>query len=371
MEHIFDTVVIGAGPAGASCGITLLKESRDVCLIDKAVFPRNKTCAGLVTGKTLELIKTLFDGEDIGGLFCYTASSIRLYRGTQLLTEAPLSNSARLVDRVHFDNALVERYKSLSGRIMEGERDIKVDHGSSRVVLSNGDTVRYNTLVYADGALSMSHKLLKFDKRKMAFGVEAYVPSEQYRTDSVDIHFGCIDGGYIWAFPHGGAVCIGAAGMYDKKADYKKVMTDFLDAIGVDPDKQRYTGAFLPYGCAVPQNKLPENVMLVGDAGGFTDPITGEGLYMALRTGMLAADSISAASPKKAYLKSVKPIASIVNNGKKVQKLFFSPDIQRVFLNKVKGKSGLVAYFYDNMVDRYRYDYMRIRSLYSDYKAQK
>lgn len=368
MEHSFDTVIIGAGPAGMGCGIPLQKSGSSVCAIDKAVFPRNKTCAGLVTSKTFELIDSLFDGEDTSGLFCYTASSLKLFRKTQLLTEAPVANIARLVNRLDFDNALVERYKYLGGKIFEGERNIKVDYDNDRVVLSSGDAITYNNLVFADGALSLSHKLMKVDKRKMAFGIEAYVPSDQLSTQSVDLYFDCIKDGYIWVFPHGETTCVGAARLHNKKTDYMKIIFDFLSSLGVDPQTQRYTGAFLPYGYVVPQNKLPDNVMLVGDAGGFTDPITGEGLYMALKTGSLAAESMSSEAPKETYLKSVKPICDIVKDGKKVQNLFFSSAIQKMFLEKVNGKERLVSYFYDNMVDEYRYDYTNIRKMYGDYK---
>ena len=371
MDHRFDTVVIGAGPAGMGCAIVLQKNNKSVCVIDKAVFPRNKTCAGLVTGKTLKLIKSLFDEEDVSGLFCYTADRIKLYRKTRLLVDAPINNSARLVDRIDFDNALVERYKSRDGRIMEGERNIRIDYNGNCVILSNGDRVHYQNLVFADGALSVSHKLIKFDNRKMAFGIEAYVPSDQFSTGSADIYFDCIDDGYLWVFPHGDTVCVGVANLYDKNTDYKRIVTDFLRSVGVDPDIQHYTGAFLPYGYVVPQDKLPDNVMLIGDAGGFTDPISGEGLYMALSTGMLAAEAISYADPKKAYLESIKPIVSIVKDGYKVQKIFFSSAVQKVFLKKIEGKKEIVSHFYDNMVDDYRYEYKNIRKMYSDYKSAK
>ena len=368
MEQYYDTVIIGAGPAGMSCAITLQKNQQQVCVIDKALFPRNKTCAGLVTGKTLKLIKSIFESDDVDKLFCYTANSIKLYRKNELLAEAPIKNSANLVNRIDFDNALVERYKAFGGKILEGERNIRIDYENNRVILSDGDTIGYHHIVFADGALSLSHKLTDFDKRKMAFGIEAYVPSDQFHTDSVDIYFDCIEDGYLWVFPHGETVCIGAAGMYDKSADYQKLIADFFKSIGVNPDIQKYTGAFLPYGYLISQEKLPKNVLLIGDAGGFTDPISGEGLYMALKTGMLAAEALSSGEPKKTYLKSVAPIADIVKEGAKIQKMFFSSAVQKVFLSKVKGKKELVSFFYDNMVDEYRYDYRHIRKMYSDYK---
>ena len=158
MDKKYETVIIGAGPAGMGCAISLLKSGANLCVIDKAVFPRNKTCAGLVTAKTERLIKQLY-GEDCEELFCNTASSIKLYRKDEELVEAPLKRPVHLVDRVDFDNALVEKYKSTGGVIMEGERGISVDYDNSRVTLSDGRDIEYKNIVFADGALSMSHKL--------------------------------------------------------------------------------------------------------------------------------------------------------------------------------------------------------------------
>ena len=371
MNHSFDTVVIGAGPAGMGCGIILQKNKHNVCVIDKAVFPRSKTCAGLVTGKTYDLISSLFDDADTDELFCFTAGSVKICDKTGVLSETPIGNKARLVNRMEFDNALVEKYKALGGRMFEGEKNISIDYENDRVILSSGDTVSYNYLVFADGALSMFHKRIKVDRRKLAFGIEAYVPSSKLYTDSVDLYFDYVKNGYLWVFPHGETVCVGVSNLYDKKTDLKKIIADFLRSNGVDPDTQRYIGAFLPYGYAVPQNKLPDNVMLVGDAGGFTDPISGEGLYMALRTGMLAADALSSSKPKVEYLESVKPLISVVRHGKRVQRLFFSSAIQKMFLDKVRNKTRFVGYYYDNMVDYYRYDYRGFRKLIRDYKRKR
>lgn len=367
MEIEYDTVIIGAGPAGMGCGISLLKSGASPCVIDKAVFPRNKTCAGLVTAKTERLIEQLY-GEEYEKLFCNTASSIKLFRKDAELVDAPLKRPVHLVDRADFDCALVEKYKSMGGEILEGERGISIDYDNSLVMLSDGRVIRYGNIVFADGALSMAHKLLKVNRSRMALGIEAYVPSQLSDIKSVNIYFDYIKDGYLWAFPHGDTVCFGAANLYRKGIDYRGILSGFLKDMGVEPSAARYIGAFLPYGYVVPQEKLPDNVILVGDAAGFADPISGEGLYMALQTGVYAAEAMSSDHPKKTYLNSVKPIADIVNDGNKAQKMFFSPLIQKTFLSKVKGRKGLVSYFFENQVDEYKYDYRNISRLYADYK---
>ena len=368
-QYSYDTVIIGAGPAGMGAAIPLQKENASVCVIDKAVFPRNKACAGLVTAKTYRLIQALFDDGDTDDLFCCESGAIRLFDRTKELTDTKLKAPVRLVNRSHFDNALVEKYKSLGGVIREGETVSEIDYDNNLLRLKSGDGIRYRNLLFADGALSMAHHRLNVDRRKLAFGIEAYLPCELVPSKSVDLIFGYLDSGYAWVFPHGDTVCVGAADYYDNRTDYRRLLTDILADLGVREHQAKYIGAFLPYGTVIPQDRLEDNVMLLGDAGGFTDPISGEGLYMALQSGAYAAKSLLTSNePKEAYLERMETITRIVRDGRKVQKTFYSPLIQKAFLKKVQGKNELVGFFFEQMVDDYHREYRDIRKLLSDYK---
>ena len=368
MPNKFDTVIIGAGPSGSACGITLQRRGISCCIIDKAVFPRSKTCAGLVTGKTYKLINLLFGAEDTDKLFCDSASNIRLFRKQAEVVSAPISTPVRLVKRRDFDNVLVERYKSLGGTLYEGERIVRIDYRSNRLTLKSGKSIEYDRLVFADGALSLSHKKLNVKKESLAFGVEAYIPKEQFNTENIDIYFEYADKGYVWVFPHGDTVCAGVGAQFERGVDYKEILRKFLRDAGVDPGKQKYIGAFLPYGYAVPQNKLPDNVLLVGDAAGFADPISGEGLYMALKSGINAAESMQTKNPKQHYLQLVKPLRQAATDGKKAQKLFYTPAVFKRVMKRAEGKQRFVGFFFDNMVEEYNYPYRKLLKLYRDYK---
>lgn len=370
MSVKYNTVIIGAGPCGSACAITLHKRGISCCVIDKAVFPRKKTCAGLVTGKTYRLINRLFGEEDTGGLFCDSASNIRLFRGTDELVRAPIKSPVRLVKRYDFDNALVRRYKSLGGTIFEGETIRRIDYSANKIYLKSGKTIEYKYLVFADGALSMSRKRLGLKKENLAFGIEAYIPREKLNTESIDIYFKYIDGGYIWVFPHGNTVCVGAVNQYKKGVDYKRILREFLCDMGVNPDEIKYVGAFLPYGSVVNQDKLPKNVLLAGDAAGFADPISGEGLYMALQSGISAAEAMQGKNTKSDYLDSVKPLRRAVTDGKKAQRLFYSKPIFDKMLNKARGKQKFVSFYFDNAVEEYNYEYRQLFRLYRDYKRK-
>ena len=371
MERRYDTVIIGGGPAGMACGITLKAAGAEPIIIERSTFPRNKTCAGLVTAKTYRLIQELFGGEADGGLFCCSSEHVRLFRRTDLLVDAPLERPVRLVNRRGFDSALADRYKALGGDILEGERNIQIDYDSRLITLTGGDTVRYERLLFADGALSMSRRLTGEGKDELAFGIEVYVPHDLLPVDSVDLYFGYLNTGYAWVFPHGDTVCIGAADLYRKGADYRAVLEGFLHDLGVSADDLKYIGAFLPYGKAVSQDALPDNIMLLGDAAGLTDPISGEGLYMAMQSGIYAARALSDPEPKSSYLRNIAPLTDVVREGKKVQKALYSPIPHSIFMHKVRGNKRIVSYFFENMVEEYRYAYGDLPRLLKDYHHSK
>lgn len=366
-EYFYNHVIIGAGPAGMAAAITLKKKNADVCVLDRAVFPRDKTCAGLVTAKALRLIESLFEG-DTKALFCCAPDTLRLFHKTDLLVNTPLSRPVHMVDRRDFDNALVEEYKRRGGTLREGETGLVIDDKNRLITTQNGDTIRYNFLLYADGAKSKAHRSLNIDAHRLAFGLEAYLPAETLNTESVDLFFGYLDSGYAWVFPHGGRVCVGIAEQYNNTKDYRKILDGFLADLGVSDKAVKYTGAFLPYGTVIPQERLPEHVMLVGDAGGFADPLSGEGLYMAMQSGINAANATSSPEPKETYLDSMETIIRTIKDGKKVQKTFYAPMIHKTFLKKVRGKNELVAYFFEEMVDDYCCEYRDIRKLIGSFK---
>lgn len=371
MEHRYDTVILGAGPAGCACAITMRQAGMNPCVIDRAVFPRRKTCAGLVTDKTYRLICRLFDGGASDALFSGTASKVRLFKRSELLVTSGLERSVRFVSRTHFDNALVERYKALGGVLTEGEKDYAVDCDSRTVTLHNGDTIRYHTLLFADGALSLSRKLFDCGEDAFALGIEAYLPASLLPIDSVDLYFDYLSSGYAWAFPHGDTVCVGAADRRREGVDFRAVFEGFLHDLNVPTEGLQYIGAFLPYGKVVRQEALPDDVMLLGDAGGLTDPISGEGLYMALRSGICAAEALTTDRPKESYLNRIAPLTDVVREGRKVQRALYSPLPHRAFLRKVRGNSRVVGYFFENMVEDYRYAYRELPRLFRDYRKAK
>ena len=435
MKMFFDTVIIGGGPAGCACGITLRKQNVGCCIIDKACFPRNKTCGGLVTAKTFELINALFgnDMETVSGLFCNSVSEAALYQKTKKLVQADFSEEVRFVERASFDNALIHRFLRLGGVLFENEQKYKVDHVQRQIFLSENRVICYKNIVYADGAFSSAHRKFnagierstdsccgksghgystvsygkgsrrssmaccgKSSRRSpkaccenyvrqirngkstqtdapedMAFCVETFLPGDAFDLNEIRLHFGYAENGYVWVFPYGDSICVGAGGSYLKKVDFKEVLKVFLEDEGISTEGLVFKGAFCPNGSLVSQKFLPDNMLLIGDAAGFADPISGEGLYFGMLSGIAAAKALRRRNPRKAYLKMVKPVCQLIQDGQRLQQFFYRPRIQRRFVQGATGNRLFVKYYFDNQVSHYYYGYRRMLQLYLDYKKLK
>ena len=371
-EHIVDVAILGGGPAGASCGIALRQRGVEACIIDKARFPRNKACAGLVTEKTLRLLEPLVESRPQGteGLFCDVTSDVSIFNRRERLAHASCEVPYHLAYRREFDSEMVDVYRGLGGLILEGRTPERIDYERRRIYLDGGDTVTYRWLVFADGALSQAHRDFSLERAHDAFCIEAFVAREACDTSEIEMYLGYVDAGYTWVFPHGQRTCVGLINRCEEGYPYREKFDEFLRERGVATEGLRVRGAFVPYGRTVSQDKTPDNVLLVGDAGGFVDPIFGEGLYMALLSGTSAAEALCGLAPKRSFLKAMRPASKMIDSGRKLQSTIFAPAFAERLPDKIRGRDGFLRFYCDEQVSRYHYRYMDPR-IVLDYKRGK
>ena len=373
MDQTVDTVIIGGGPAGTSCAIELQKSGLPNLVIEKRSFPRDKTCAGLVTSKTQKLLERLL--PDPAEIYCDTSDVLELYYGYDRLTESVVSEPFRLVKRRVLDSRLAKQYTDLGGNLLENTCCKWIDLAAHRLQLSNDDTVTFKHLVVADGALSSTKKMLGYPAQELAFCLETHVPKSKLpdRKNTVGVYFGTMKNGYAWVFPSGDEYCIGIIDLYRKETSYHDLMQKFLVSLGLDPAERAVKGAFVPYGKTVKQAKGQDDVILIGDAGGFVDPICGEGLYFSMATGIAAANAIQShpETSKSAFLNQTTPFVKIIYSGARLQRIFFQSGIQKLFKRVVPGKNEFARFYADNLVSDYHYSYAQFWKLCRDYKKQK
>ena len=372
----FEVVVIGAGPAGISCAKTLQKNRISNCIIEKKQFPRNKTCGGLVSNKTTTLLKENFPNvsKRLDEVAAEKTADVSLKNGEESSADFAVKDAFYIVKRITFDNCLLEEYKSLEGIIFENETDYSIDFSTNTIVLTDGSKLKYNYLVFADGANSTAHNLFNIKRKGMGIGVEAFVPKRGKDFSKVVIDFGAVGNGYAWIFPAGDDVNIGLGSKYKKSDDYVGKLKKYLTTFGVSDEEMKdikIKGAFLPYGKVVNQKKTPQNVLLIGDAAGFVDSIYGEGLYFAILSGKIAAESIKSDYPKKEYMKNTYSIRKQISQGSKVYKILFSGVLQRKLNRLIKRSSGFLRYYCETQVCNYNRYHMQLLKIIRDYKKSK
>lgn len=358
-----DVLIVGAGPSGSACGISLQKANVDCILIDKATFPRVKLCGGLFTKKGQDCLHDFLDNDAWEA--CMKESvmgrekNFALWDKHKLVVKVPLDNEVVLIDRPSFDNFLVQHYKHLGGKMLEGNGLKAIDFAAHKATLESGEEIEYKHLVAADGANSMvGHLLAKADKgykfsKKGCFCLEMNIDKEDYESEDVNIHFNIVPDSYAWVFRKGSKSCIGVCNASSMKIDLREALIGFMQKIGVkNIDKYPVRGAMIPAEVR-PSEWKTANILFAGDAGGFAELLTYEGIYYALRSGNYAAQSIinERLGKSASYSKMVKPIYNKMKHGRFFQSFFYWEPFFNLFIKYGCNHGRFIKKFYADNID--------------------
>ncbi|WP_135501314.1 geranylgeranyl reductase family protein [Roseovarius aestuariivivens] len=345
----FDIVIIGAGPAGAASAVTARKRGLSVALVDKAVFPRAKLCGGLVTGRCAAHLKEVFDLDLIPGLF-ETRKNFTFHLGADDLGRLDDVPPVHLTMRWDFDRLLYARAIKAGATDFTGRRVENLDLEHNTVTLEGGQVLRYGVLIGADGVQSFVAKALfgrAFDPEKIGFALEIEAPSEMPDEDTpLRIDFAAADWGYGWVFPKSRSTTVGLGGIQARNADMGAALAAYRAKLTL-PEGAKVKGHFLPFGEAKTRPGR-ENVLLAGDAAGFVDPLTGEGIGYAIESGALAAEvgarAIREGRPILAagyYRAATRPIRTSIAQARMLRPLMFSRRLQPFFARSFAASRGL------------------------------
>jgi geranylgeranyl reductase family protein len=292
----YDVIIVGAGPAGSTAARECAARGFSVLLLDKAAFPRDKPCGGGINVRAARLLP--FDLAPVveRAIFGIRVSLRQSYRFARDFPE-PLTY---LTQRSRFDAFLVEQAVRAGVTLRERAPVRGIDRHASRVVVRAGrETFNGRALVAADGANGLTARLAGLTvRRRLGVALEANltpaegIPEEWTAAFGLDV--GTVPGGYGWIFPRGDHLNIGVGG-WERFAPALRARLERLTRFyGFDPaDAWGRRGSHLPM--RLPDAPLAEgNVLLVGDAAGLLDPLTGDGIYSALWSGRAAARHLAA-----------------------------------------------------------------------------
>ncbi|MDD5507339.1 MAG: FAD-dependent monooxygenase [Bacteroidales bacterium] len=362
--HKYTVIIIGGGPAGAVCGIELQRAGISTCILDKAAFPRDKLCGGLLTKKTVELLT--YSCPEIGPdeyVVEETDSVEFYYKGESVIrfkTLIPLY----LTERTLLDDRLIKLYQQLGGTVYENTtvRSHHIDLASNTIKLDIG-TYKYGVLVGAYGCRSLMAKLHSIDLDH-AFCIEGQAGKDSSER-TVRIYFGHVRGGYGWDFPKKDHTAVGT--LKEPRGD-RISGTFFRDVIR--KEVHSIQGSLIPSGRKVKLEKLRQNILLVGDAAGYTDPITGEGLYFAILSARKAADSIQEAirtgdgKYRDIYLQNVRTMRRNMRDAYLLKKILYNPFILKHFMNFIRRHRSFALFYVEEMVSQYKYQYRNFMRYY-------
>ena len=353
----YPVVIIGGGPAGMGAAIRLQKAGVDCCVVDRAVFPRPKLCGGLLTQKTKDLLVNLLERPEEQILQEVAADRhrrLRLYNRYEVASDVEIGIPFDLIHREIYDNYLVEYFKGIGGRMMEGATLTGLDPVLKELHFQSGDSLEYGALIAADGANSWVRNRLGLHYGKRLFCLEILVRKEDFDFDGIGIYFDLPNIVYAWVFPKRDGYCIGIGSKENAATDYKQVFSDYLKGIGVRHlENYPLKGAFVPGGGFLKNPVYGDELLLVGDAAGFADPLTGEGLYWSLYSGLQAAEAVLASGPSAGeYLRRIRPVQKNIRSVSRIMLLFHKPFYQ-FWLRNVKDYPHFVRYFSDHQLSQY------------------
>lgn len=297
----FTTIIVGAGPAGVTCGYQLAKNSQDCLVIDKCDFPREKLCGGGLTPKGHRLLNYIY------GNINYEYRNVDrmeiISRGI-LKSSFAIYEGIRTVERKIFDNILLQEYLKIGGLFLKAKvRDFEEAGDKVLVKLQDGKILSCDRLIGADSANSVIRKKLQPVYNRGIICVEKKINNTAEKNIKIyfEKHY---KNGYGYVFPNPTGCVVGLGHLRTDQNDFKKSLIEW----GMISD-DRVKGAYIPMLGRL-NYEFRDKVWLIGDAGGYIDSMTGEGLYYALKTGDNAATAImkkiSFSEANKAIIKQVK-----------------------------------------------------------------
>jgi len=296
---VYDVLVVGTGPAGASAAYAAASSGARTLLVDRATPPRYKCCGGGLIG-----LSSANAGIDLAPLTRDAVTRMTFSKeGRQRYTRSARGGRPifRLVMRADFDAALVARAVAAGAELRTGVavRALSSSPSSAAVTLADGEVVEAAYVVGADGTGGGTGAYGGVTLAQVDVGLEGEFPTPAhaaaYWRGRVLIDWGPVPGSYGWVFPKGDLLTVGVIGPRSAGDEMRAYYAAFVARLGLG-EPSTFSGHLTR--CRTPDSPLVrDRVLVAGDAAGLLEPWTREGISYALRSGRAAGLAAASGDP--------------------------------------------------------------------------
>jgi geranylgeranyl reductase family protein len=290
----YDVAVVGAGPAGSSAAYHLSQAGARVLLVDRARFPRDKPCGGGVTARCFAQAPV-----DITPVVEQQVSRMRFsFRLGSFFDFDYPRTLVYMTQRRRLDEYLVQQAVQSGASFQDGRQLRGLELNGSAVLDLDGERVSAAVVIGADGAngaVARSAGLTPVSDPPVA--LEANYPYADAETAAswrnlLALELGSVSGGYGWSFPKADHFNVGCGGWQEMGGRLREHLARLRQHYGLDAAAQlNLRGHHLP----TRDGSAPIShgrALLVGDAAGLVDPMSGEGIFAAFVSGRLGAEAV-------------------------------------------------------------------------------
>jgi geranylgeranyl reductase family protein len=359
----FDAVIVGGGPSGAVAARNLARSGAKVAIVDGS-HPREKACGGGLTGRALDIV-----GSDIPeGLAIET---VAFEAGGQVQRVAlPHADDLRVYSRAALDAALVGAARDAGADTIAARVTGFVRRGTAWTLRTTVGEFEAPWLLGADGAGGVVRKQVfrPFERSQLSIAAGSYVDGVE--TREIAIAFIDTPRGYLWSFPRHDHLAVGTCAQADETTpdEMHRVTDAWLD--GYAPargrPRRRYAWPIPSLTASAVDREQPsgDGWMLLGDAAGLVDPITREGIYFALRSGILAAEALGTSSPAKTYAGRVRDeLHDELRRAARLKAGFYRPRFTRLLIDALEQSAAIREVMIDLVAGRQPYQGLKRRLL--------
>lgn len=357
--------IVGGSLAGSYTAYLLAQKGFTVKLFDHKI-PYEKPCGGGISFKTYKEFPVLQNGL----INKHVVSNVKIKSHNDFNWDMDLNHPVHIVSRKDLSQALL-KLAVTEGTDFIQEKVYNVYNKNDKYIIeTKTSTFEFDYIIGADGARSLVRRIIRgpLPKKDYSITLGYYMPIKDFNQIILKFHEKLK--GYIWIFPRQDHLSIGIGALYNniKPGELKSILDQFVteEIKDIDLSKGQYYSAYIP---CIPEEDYDsleccgENWALVGDAAGFADPITGEGIYYALKSAELLSNAIIKNSPLEYDAMWKSEFGAELKQSSKLSRYFYNHDFMESIVMIASKSKTIQSIISDLMTGQQSYISLKERLL--------